>query len=72
MTVDEPASRRWAELWERHEAASREVSLAWLAVQDRFARNQVPTQDELARLEDARATRGAIEREMDEFMTTLH
>jgi len=71
MMLDESASRRWAELWDRHEAASSEVSLAWLVVQDRFARNQVPTRDELARLEDARARRSAIEREMDEFMTTL-
>jgi hypothetical protein len=70
LTPDEPVSHRWAELWERHEAASREVREAWLALQARFASNEAPTREEMARLEDARSKRSVIEREMDEFMTT--
>jgi hypothetical protein len=71
----EHESRRWAELCERHEAAKREVDAALKVVQDKFLGLESngpvnPTAQDMARLEDARARRAEIERQMDEFMTT--
>jgi len=75
MSLSEGTSRRWAELCDRHDAAKRDVDAALKVVQDRFLGvdgkgPSNPTAKELARLEDARARRAEIEREMDEFMTT--
>ena len=71
----EHEGNRWARLCERHEAAKREVDAALKAVQDKFlgvgSDGPInPTAEDMARLEDARAHRAEIEREMDEFMTT--
>ena len=68
-------SKRWAGLCERHEAAKREVDAALKVVQDKFlgttGKGPInPTAADMATLEDARARRADIEREMDEFMTT--
>lgn len=74
MTLGKGESRRWAELCERHETAVRAVDRAFQVVQNKFlgigGPPGSPSHSDLARLEDARAERAAVEREMDEFMTT--
>lgn len=75
MPFEDKESRRWTELCDRHEQAKREVDAALRVVQDKFlgaggSGPANPTAEDLSRLEDARAKRAAIEREMDEFMTT--
>jgi hypothetical protein len=62
-------------LCDRHDAARRDEDAALQAVQDKFLGldgkgPSNPTAGEMARLEQARARRAEIEREMDEFMTT--
>ena len=74
MTLGKGESRRWSELCERLEAAKRAVDHAQRVVHDKFLgigiKPSSPSVEDLARLEDARAARAAVEREMDEFMTT--
>jgi hypothetical protein len=75
MSLGEGTGRRWADLCERHDAAKKEVDAALKVVQDRFLgvdgkRPGNPSAEEMARLEDARARRAEVEREMDDFMTT--
>jgi hypothetical protein len=74
MTLGQSESKRWTELCERHETAKRTVDLALRIVQNKFlgigGKPGNPSPEDLARLEDARATRAQVEREMDEFMTT--
>jgi len=54
----------------------RVLNAAWSAVHDKFVAigegrsREAPTMQEVARLEDARAKRNAIERELNDFMTT--
>jgi hypothetical protein len=72
---NEHESKRWSDLCQRHEEAKRSVDAALKVVQDKFlgvgSNGPInPTAQDIANLEDARARRAEIEREMDEFMTT--
>jgi hypothetical protein len=66
------------DLCEKHDAAKQAVDEAFGVVQERFLGSgsgrgrglSSPSAKDLARLEDARAKREVIERQMDEFMTT--
>jgi hypothetical protein len=78
VPLGENESQRWADLCVKHDAAKQAVDEAFGVVQERFLGSgsgrgrglSTPSAEDLARLEDARAKREVIERQMDEFMTT--
>ena len=77
MPLDHKGSHRWAEPCDLHDAAKREVEAAFAVVLARIEAlgagrsDEQPTVEELERLENARSKRDAIERQMDDFVTTL-
>jgi hypothetical protein len=60
----------WEELCELYDLAAKEVAAAMRAVMEKVAAGHTPTVEELVRLENARASRNDIERQMQDLSTT--